>query len=185
MRSFADILTESKKTYSFLIKVAGELPENCEATLKTCLEKFSVQSCSSAKKTPIQESPLDFPSLKNTEVHTWECDVSYPTTREVLENYIAANCNIPAAHIVVRVPGEPLELQQQPKNEEPYEAMLNTEDMGGESGQDSVGENRVMDLLKELEVARKEREIDPADSVVAGESKDITDETNNKSPIGS
>jgi len=35
MRSFSDILTESKKVYSFLIKVAGELPEGCEAQMKT------------------------------------------------------------------------------------------------------------------------------------------------------
>lgn len=185
MKSFSDILVESKKTYSFLIKVAGDLPENCEAQLKTSLERFSIQSISSMKKTPIQESPLDFPTLKNMEVQCWEVDVNYPTTREVLENYIAANCNIAAAHIVVRVPGEPLELQQEPKGEEPYESMLNTEDMGGESGQDSVGENRVMDLLKELEVARKEREVDPVAGLTAGESKDITSETNSKSPIGS
>jgi hypothetical protein len=42
-----------------------------------------------------------------------------------------------------------------------------------------------MDLLKELEVARKEREVDPVAGVTAGESKDITSETNSKSPIGS
>jgi len=185
MRSFSDILTESKKVYSFLIKVAGELPEGCEAQMKTCLERFSLKSCSAGKKTPIQESPLDFPTLKNMEVHTWEVDVNYPTTREVLENYIAASCKIPAAHIVVRVPGEPLELQQQPKNEEPYESMLNTEDMGGESAQKDAGSNRVMDLLKELEVARKEREIDPVEGITPGESSDITNEENATSVIGS
>ena len=185
MRSFSEILTESKKIYSFLIKVAGDLPEGCEASMKTALEKFSVSKISSAKKTPIQEAPLDFPSLKNMEVYTWEVDVNYPTTREVLENYIASNCSIPRGHIVVRVPGEPLELQQEPKNEEPYESMLNTEDMGGESGQESVGNNRVMDLLKELEVARKEREIDPVEGIKAEKTKDIGDSENTKAVIGS
>ena len=42
-----------------------------------------------------------------------------------------------------------------------------------------------MDLLKELETARKDREIDPIDGVKAGESKDIGNEENAKSPIGS
>jgi len=55
-----------------------------------------------------------------------------------------------------------MEEYQAPKTEEAYQAMLTTEDMGGESAQDNVGENRVMDLLKELEVARKERGHDPA-----------------------
>jgi len=57
--------------------------------------------------------------------------------------------------------------------------------MGGESAQEQAGENRVMDLLKELEVARKERAIDPVDGVKAGDSKDISPEEYVKSPIGS
>jgi len=57
--------------------------------------------------------------------------------------------------------------------------------MGGESAQDSVGGNRVMDLLKELETARKEREIDPMDGAPTGESKDIKDTENTKAVIGS
>ena len=43
-----------------------------------------------------------------------------------------------------------------------YKTKLTQEDMGGESAQADVGNNRVMDLLKELEVARKEREHDPS-----------------------
>jgi hypothetical protein len=37
--------------------------------------------------------------------------------------------------------------------------------MGGESAQDSVGENRVMELLKELEKVKTEREHDPSAAV--------------------
>jgi len=48
-----------------------------------------------------------------------------------------------------------------------------------------VGENRVMDLLKELEVARKERAIDPVEGVKPGDSKDIDEKQNTKSPVGS
>ena len=62
MRSFTEILTEAKKTYEFKIGIAGELPETCEADMKSCLEKFSVVDISAGKKTPIQERPLDFPS---------------------------------------------------------------------------------------------------------------------------
>ena len=56
----------------------------------------------------------------------------------------------------------------------------------GEDGQQLAGTNRVMDLLKELEDARKDREIDPTEGVKPGESQDIKDETvGAKSPIGS
>ena len=38
--------------------------------------------------------------------------------------------------------------------------MLTKEDMGGESAQQNVGQNRVMDLLKELDKVKKESEVD-------------------------
>ena len=74
---------------------------------------------------------------------------------------------------------------QEKKEDTPYEAMLGKEGMGGESAQESVGGNRVMDLLKELETARKDNEHSPIDGVAAGESADITETENTKSVVGS
>ena len=185
MKKFTDILTESKKTYKFIVRVADELPEGCMEKMKEALGKFDLVNLSSAKRTPIQERPLDFPKLQNTEVHTFEAEVNYPTTSQVLHNYLVGTCDIRAGHMIVRAEGEPLEQIQEPVEEGPYEAKLNTEDMGGESAQDSVGANRVMDLLKELETARKEREIDPMEGAPTGESKDISDVENTKAVVGS
>jgi hypothetical protein len=63
--------------------------------------------------------------------------------------------------------------------------MLTTEEMGGETAQADVAGDRVMSLLKELETARKENENDPMAGAPVGESKDIDDNENAKSPIGS
>ena len=158
MKKFKDILTESRKTYKFIVRIANELPEGCMEQMKQALGKFDLVNLSSPKRTPIQERPLDFPQLQNTEIHTFEAEVNYPTTSQVLHNYLTSNCGVAPGHMIVRAEGEPLEAAQAPIEESPYEAMLNTEDMGGESAQESVGENRVMDLLKELETARKERD---------------------------
>lgn len=185
MRSLHEILTESKKTYSFKIGVAGEIPEGFEDRLETALQKYEVAKMSSGKKTPIQERPLDFPQLQNMEVTYYEVEVNYPTTVQVLQEYLGSVCSVPQSHIIVRNPNEPQELYQQEKTEGEYEAVLNTEDMGGESAQKEVAGNRVMDLLKELEKARKERDHDPAEAAPAGESKDIDSKENAKSPIGS
>lgn len=161
MRKFSEILIESKKTYEFIVRVAGELPEGFQDTLKTNLDKFSLVKITGPKRTPIQERPLDFPQLQNMEVHTFEVEVNYPTVNTILERYIVETCNIDHSKIVVRVPGEPVELQQSAEaDDSPYEPILTTEELGGESAQDKVGENRVMDLLKELEVARKERAVE-------------------------
>ena len=159
---FQELLNESKKTYNFKIGIAGELPEGCEDNIKSCLEKYSVATMSKGKKTPIQERPLDFPQLENMEVTYYEVELNYPSTQQVLQEYIGQCCNISQAHIIVRNPDEMQEKYQEMPEDTTYETKLNTEDMGGESAQESVGDNRVMDLLKELEVARKEREHDPS-----------------------
>ena len=103
----------------------------------------------------------------------------------MLEQYLSVETGVGHSHIIVRGEGDPIERYQEPTDKTPYESILNTEDMGGESAQSEVGENRVMDLLKELEVARKERAIDPVEGVKPGESKDISNEQQTKSPIGS
>ena len=157
MRSFKTILTESKKTYEFKIGIAGELPEGFADRLETALQKFSLVNLSSGKKTPIQERPLDFPQLQNMEVTYFETEVEYPTTVQVLHEYLGKACTVSVSNIIVRNLNEPIELDQNTKEDEVYEPILTKEDMGGESAQQSVGENRVMDLLKELETARKER----------------------------
>ena len=189
MKKFKDYLTESKKTYEFKLGIAGELPEDIEERLETALAKYALVNMSSGKRTPISERPLDFPQLQNMEVTYYEIELQYPTTVQVLQEYLGYTCGIDKAYLIVRNPHEPQELYQQEKEERdestPYEPILNQTDMGGESAQDFVGENRVMELLKELEQARKERDTDPSVGGPQGESKDIAPETNKKSPIGS
>ena len=185
MKTFKDFLTESKKTYKFLVRIAGDLPENMNEKLNTYLEKFQVVNVSEPKRAPITESPMDFPQLQNVEVHTWEVEVQYPTTRQVMQEYLSSNCDVPDTHINVRTDGDPVEEQQNIKVDTTYEAMLNTEDMGGESAQADVAGERVMSLLKELEKARQEREIDATEGIKPGESSDITNEENATSVIGS
>lgn len=157
MRSFKEILTESKKTYEFKIGVAGPLPEGFEDNMETCLKKFKVLNMTSGKKTPIQERPLDFPQLENCEATYFEISCTYPTTVQVLQEYIGQCCGVKQSHIIVRNPNEPQELYQEEVSSDVYVAKLTVEELEGESAQDMAGENRVMDLLKELETARKEQ----------------------------
>jgi hypothetical protein len=184
MKSLSEYLTESKKTYPFKIGVAGEVPEHFEDHLKTCLEKYKVLNMSAGKKTPIQERPLDFPQLQNMEVTYYEVEVQYPTTTQVLQEYVGKCCSVDQSHIIVRSPNEPQEEYQEPKDDAPYEPMLTKEELEGESAQDSAGGNRVMELLKELEKARQERDHDPAAAAPKGESKDIDASNNSKAVVG-
>lgn len=184
MKTFVEYLSESKKIYSFKIGVAGDLPENFENMMETALQKYGVVKMTAGKRTPIQERPLDFPQLKNLNITYYEVDLSYPTTSQVLQEYVGQCCGVHQSHIIVRNPNEPQELYQQEQAPSEYVAKLTVEDMGGESAQEDVGPNRVMNLLKELETARKERSNNYIGDAPVGESKDISDAENTKSVLG-
>jgi hypothetical protein len=169
MKSFKEFLTESAKTYKFKIRVAGELPEGFADRMKANLAKYEVIKLSAGKRAPISEKPLDFPRLQNMEVTHYEVELKYPATSYILERYLVDNCSIDHSLIIVRGENDPIDAQQEEKEDKPYESLLATEDMGGESAQADVGNDRVMNLLKELEVARKEREIDPMAGAPKGE----------------
>ncbi len=182
MKTLRDYLTESKKTYPFKIGVAGELPEKFNDRLKMALEKFSISTLSSGKKTPIQERPLDFPNLENMEVTYWEAEVNYPTTESILQEYLQNFCSVPKNHIIVRNPNSPVEKEAETNDNDVYEPLIGNNELKGESAQQNVGQSRVMDLLKELETARKER-ADGTDGFKAETMKE--EPQNTKSAIGS
>jgi|TARA_B000000532_G_scaffold242409_1_gene236366 hypothetical protein len=184
---FKDYLTEAKKEYKFSIGVAGPMPEGFEDTMEEALRKYSVNSISPGKRTPIQEKPLDFPQLSNCEVTYFEVSVAYPTTPQVLEEYIPMCCGVAKTNIIVRTENDPRIEYQDTKEEDPYQSKLETEEMGSatDKPQEQVGGERVMSLLKELETARKEKENDPIADVKPGDTKDISDNVGTTSPIGS
>lgn len=124
MRSFKEYLTESTRKYDFRIKVASDVTSEHEARLKGLLERFSVAEFKKVSKTPIQNLPLDFPTLRNTEVHIFEVTLDYPTTPQELHEFISAGMNISKGHLVVRNPSEPGEEYQKPV-EPRTEALLN------------------------------------------------------------
>lgn len=184
MKTFAEYLIETKKVYSFKVGVAGDLPEGFADKMETSLQKYGVSKMTAGKSTPIQERPLDFPQLKNCNVTYYEVDLTYPTTVQVLQEYIGQCCGVKQSHVIVRNPNEPQELYQQETTDAEYVAKLTTEELESESAQENVGKDRVMDLLKELETARKERDNNYVGEAPVGESKDIGDVENTKSPIG-
>jgi hypothetical protein len=80
MKTFKEYLAEGKKSYSFKIKVAGDLPEDFQSNLKTSLERCKVMKMEKISTTPIQAVPMDFPTMKNCEVHVFEVACEYPIT---------------------------------------------------------------------------------------------------------
>lgn len=176
-------IQSAKKQYEFKIGVAGEVPEGFADRLEMAMQKFK-GTLTPGKKTPIQKRPLDFPQLDNVEITYYEATLDYPTTPQIMREYVGNCCNIDQSHVIVRNLNEPQEAYQEEDSDTAYETKLETEDMGGESAQANVGTDRVMSLLAELEKARNERDVDPVDGAPKGESQDIKNEENSKSVIG-
>lgn len=184
-RTLSEILQESRRTYNFKLGFAGDLPEGFENRLETNLKRYGLLKMSPAKTTPIQERPLDFPQMQNCNVTYYEVELEYPTTQQVLGEYLGKSCGVDRCCVVVRRPGEPIDAYQETTEDGAYEPLLTTKDMAGESAQGDVGENRVMELLKELEKARQERGDSASDYAPQGTSSDIGSQENVKSIQGS
>jgi len=86
MKTFVDYLAESKQTFQYRIKIAGELEKDMVNELERQLERYDLVKMSEPKKTPVMKSPAGFPELSNEEVHIIDIEVSYPaSTQEITE----------------------------------------------------------------------------------------------------
>lgn len=161
MKSFVEYLIESveEKKYSFKIKIAGDLPENCEDVMETALKKYDVSKFSKSKTTPIQSKLPDFPQMENASVTVFDIELNYPTTSSVLHTYISEQTGVDGSCIKVRSPLEEaeVELNAEHSDDKDGKALL-TQDYQKESNQDKVGDKGVSNFLKELAKARKESE---------------------------
>jgi hypothetical protein len=191
MKSFREYLVESKKVYSFKVKVAGDLPENFQEDLKKSLEKYQIVNLEKMT-TPVQESPIDFPEQANKEVTIFDLVLEYPITGPEIVSYIK-EMGVSEECFRVRGSGEPSEYDQLLTNDGDGNALLSDpyyKESSDIKHRDYFGADFNKDFLKELAKAAKERNkelgIDKAKPDVLGEAPKVkTDKVGAKSAIGS
>ena len=164
MGNFTKYLAESHKQYDYRIKIAGEIDKDFATKLETGLQKFEVAKLSAGKSTPIQETPLDFPQFKNTNVTIFELTTNYPASVFEMAEYIANYMGLAKNQVVVRKPGEPTEQYQADMNvvkEKDFKSVLQDveyKDAPQHKGEDMYGDKANASLLKELLKDRKEKQ---------------------------
>ncbi len=161
MKTFKEYLTESKKVYSFKVKVAGELPEKFQEGLKTRLGRCGVMKVEKLNSTPIQESPLDFPELKNMAVTVFEVICEYPVTSPEISVEIK-NMGLDENCFRVRGANEPSEQEQVLAAAEPTgEALLDENDLDASNTKikhkDYFGDDFNKGFLKDLSKTAKQQ----------------------------
>jgi hypothetical protein len=162
MSEFSKYLTETSKQYDYRIKVAGEVSDDFGTRMETALAKYEIANLSAGKKTPIQEHPLDFPSLKNHEVTIFDLTTNYPASPREIKEYLADYMRISPAMIMVKHPNAPEEEYQADMNAQKseYKNLLQTIEMGSAGdtkAEDLYGDKANMSLLKELLKDREDR----------------------------
>jgi hypothetical protein len=194
MRSFKEYLAESKKNYTFRVKVAGGISKEQEKAMEALLSRYQLSSFKKTGTTPIQQLPLDFPKIKNAEVDIFEVILDYPTTQFELTEYLTSSLAITKENLVVRSPNEPIESYQEPVVRREGALLTDGEYKEAENAnfEDYYGDKYNTGFVKELndilKLQRKERgEVIPESSgkdQPATKAKFNTDAPqNNHSPV--
>jgi hypothetical protein len=187
MKTFKEYLSESKKVYSFKVKVAGEIPEGFEGKLKDRLDRCKIVTFEKMLTTPVQKVPLDFPTLTNKEVTIYDVVVEYPVTApEIAKDLKEMGLNEECFR--VRGSSEPSELDQLMLDDEVSKTALLSDSQYKEADsvkhKDYFGDDFNKGFLKDLAKTAKERNKEEG----KGEyklPKTKTDKTGAKSALGS
>ena len=155
-------LVESAKEYTYRIKLAvNNLTADQKGALEDALAKFDVRSVGKFTNTPIQQSPLDFPNVRNSKVFMAEVVLGYPVTVDELRMYISDKVSINQQEIAVYNDYDPRDVYNDEAiaitagRDDDYVARLGAEYEADEKP--DYGKVYNDKFLKELDDVRKER----------------------------
>lgn len=164
-KSFATYIAESKTEYNYVLKFAvNDMTDMMIDQLEAALKKYELKTASAFRKTPIQESPLDFPNVKNTSVYICDITMLYPASLDFLRIYICNSLGISPANLAVYSENDPRQIETDlyvdrtsAEYKKKYITRLGS-DYPETSEKELYGETYNTDFLKELEKVSKERE---------------------------
>lgn len=100
MKTFANYLAESERTYDYRIKICGTVDTESLRNLKQKLDQFAPVKMSDIKVTPIQVIPTDFPNYKNESVTMFDVSFRYPAIEPQIKQ-LAQLMNIDPNRVVM------------------------------------------------------------------------------------
>jgi len=164
-KTFVRYVAETKTEYNYVLKFAvHDMTDDMIDLLESSLKKYDLKAASAFRKTPIQESPLDFPNVRNTPVFICNITMGYPASLDFLRIYISNSLDISPALLAVYSDNDPRQIEtdlfvdrSSPEYKEKYKARLGTDHEATETI--PYGEKYNISFLKELEKVRKEREV--------------------------
>jgi len=176
MKPFQSYIFELKKPFEFRVKLAtiepkGEVMER----IKNALNTYQLESVSPVKSLPIMEH-REFPQWGPCECWQFDVKVAYPTNTVAIRQLIKERANINPDWICVRNLNEAVDTEEAEAIGQDTKGPVLTDPVlkDNPEGQSYVGQNRIGNLLKELESRKFE---------FAQDSKEAGKDTND-SPVG-
>jgi hypothetical protein len=162
-KSFTSYVAETKAEYKYVLKFAvHEMTDSMIDMLEACLKKYDLKSASSFRKTPIQESPLDFPNVKNTPVFICDLVLGYPGSLDFLRTYVCNSMGISPQQLAVYSENDPRQIEtdlyldrNSPEFKKKYKTRLGSDPEETETV--PYGEKYNTSFLQELQKVSKER----------------------------
>lgn len=78
MKHFKEYLAESQRTYTYRIKIVGDVSSDFIKMLEEKLQQFDPVKINKPKTTPVQLKPADFPKHSNDSVTSIDVEFRYP-----------------------------------------------------------------------------------------------------------
>jgi len=80
MKSFAEYLVETRQTFDYRIKIAGDVDKDTINELEKKLQQFDVVKMTDPKTTPVMKTLPDFPDMENDRCTHFDVTFNYPAT---------------------------------------------------------------------------------------------------------
>ena len=157
MKLFNEYLAESVKEYKFKVKLAMKAEPELMDVIERVLGKYDVKDITSPKTTPIQEHPMDFQNLRNSEVSIFEITLTYPSTPQIVHSDLVNLAGLPGNQVVVINSDHPEEVAREESVKtqgEDYIPNLGSDYASGEAPAEAK-----LGFLKELQKETPEVEI--------------------------
>lgn len=131
-KTFVQYVAEAKTDYKYVLKFAvSEITNEMIDLLEAGLSRYELKKASSFRKTLIQESPLDFPNIKNMPVYICDVTMGYPASLDFLRVFVCNQMGISEACVAVYSENDPRQIEtdlyldrSSPEFKERYKTLL-------------------------------------------------------------
>ena len=156
IKSFVSHLQDSKKVYSFKMRMAFECTDKMYKKIECALDAYQLESITKPKSLPIQEDTVNFPHAGPVEINIIEMELGYPVIPEMLQTLLIERCQLDGTRFVIHTQAQDADRTPQIGIYEKGEALLNTDLDDYALTEKVYGNEFVTDFLDSIETREYE-----------------------------